>query len=248
MAREQDIEVRRAIGKNFQNARHKIAGMTQVQVMAAIWHERNPKQKNRISEIESGQTLPDAELFQQLCKLYGVSADYILGFSVEPEIDETAGRVGHIYNGLKEIAGDVIQTFALNLATVSASFIKSMPKPHMMALLDQSKRVVRAFSDSKGVITPAIETSVHELSNLVRDTERQMAVQMRGFELALTDIVDRVDIEDGHTIISDAVDTRPVRYRTSCLPVRNKQKNTSQQALFLTGGDCKAHPLTSVGD
>ena len=239
MARTQDIVTRRAIGRNLQAARN-LAGLSQVQVMTAIWREKNPKQKNRISEIESGQTLPDAELLQQLVKLYGVSADYILGLSVEPEIDETAGRVGYIYNGVKEIVGEAIQSFSERITIASSNYIKAMPKPHMIALLDQAKRVLSNTN----------EIELKKLASMVRDTEVQLAVQMRGFETALSELIERPDVADKHNLSSDTVDKSIQRFRTTCLPSKESQKPkpTSQHSLFTaTSGECIANPLSMNG-
>lgn len=75
MAKQSDLETRAMIGRKLALARER-SGMLQHEVAIELF---GIAQKNRISEMENGKTLPDAELLQVMCSLYRVSVDWVLG-------------------------------------------------------------------------------------------------------------------------------------------------------------------------
>lgn len=99
-------KLRKMIGRNLAEAR-KMAGLSQIQVMQRVWGRDS--NKNRISEIEIGLVMPRTELVYTLCDLYKVCPSYVFGFSVEPTLDESAGRVNMLYSGLKQVPRFVSQ-------------------------------------------------------------------------------------------------------------------------------------------
>lgn len=253
MAKVQDPETRRLIGRNLASARN-LSGLSQSEVMSKIFGSKDPKQKNRISEIESGKTLPDAEILLRLCKLYGTSADYILGFSVEPEFDATAGRVGLLYNGMKEVTADMVQQIAMQLSMASASFLAAMPKPHNIALVEATKKVWREFTAHKSDIPPAMADAIFDMWNITRECDQYIATQMRGYEVRLNDIAARNDKDDKHQILGDIIDRHVQRYPATVLP-RNisavkplpKKPDDGQLNIFMTtSGECLVQPQDKI--
>ncbi len=253
MAKVQDPETRRLIGRNLAGARNT-AGLSQSEVMSKIFGSKDPKQKNRISEIESGKTLPDAELLQRLCKLYSTSADYVLGFSVEPELDATAGRVGMLYNGMKEVTADLVQELTMQVSLASASFLAAMPKPHNIALVEATKKVWREFTANKADMPPEMAEAIFDMWSITRECDQYLATQMRGFEMRLNDIGQRNDKEDKHQMLSDIVDKHIQRYPATVLPKHisaikplANQGSDDQLKLFIKpNGDCVAQPQDKI--
>lgn len=194
-----DEQQRKMIGKNLATAR-KLAGLTQIEVMGEVWNRTS--NKNRISELENGAVPISVELLIKLCLLYGVSADYILGFSVEPELDLNAGRAGHIYSHMKSLVEDMTKA----LCITAAQNMAAMPKPHAEAMADQARhtcqeaaKVLHLLPESCQHLRAAILAQVEAL----RTFDRAVALQMRSMENAVTGIMDRDDLEDGHQMLAD---------------------------------------------
>ena len=189
------------IGRNLAVAR-KLAGLTQLEVMERVWHRTD--NKNRISELENGAVPLSLDVLIHLCRLYGVSADYILGFSVEPELDLTAGRVGHIYNHMKILVEDMTKA----LCVTAAQNMAAMPKPHAQAMAEQARhtcqeaaKVLHLLPESCQPLRAAILAQVEAL----RTFDRAVALQVRAIEQAITQVMDRDDLEDGHQLLADLV-------------------------------------------
>ena len=90
MAKRTDLEKRVMIGRKLVLARER-RGLLQHEVALELF---GVEQKNRISEMENGKTLPDAELLQVMCSLYHVSVDWVLGFRINPELNENESVAG----------------------------------------------------------------------------------------------------------------------------------------------------------
>ncbi|MEY2864639.1 MAG: hypothetical protein RLY58_2346 [Pseudomonadota bacterium] len=205
MAKEQDVYRRAAIGRNLANAR-LLAGYTQDQVAQKIWG--NIRLKNRVSEVESGRLLPDIEVLAYLCEMYGVSADYILGFSVEPEIDQTAGRVGLLYNSIQELISEQVRGVTLQICNAAAQHIAVMPKPQNQALLETAKQVLRVFSRHRGTIPADIGVVMLNLADVVREVDCKLALAMQSYDVAVTNVTERYDLKDGHLISADVEEVK----------------------------------------
>jgi transcriptional regulator with XRE-family HTH domain len=198
-AREQDVLKRAMLGRNLSTAR-KLAGLTQEHVAQQIWG--TPTLKTRVSEFESGRKLPDLEMLHFLCSMYSISADYILGFSVEPEIDQTAGRVGMIYNHLSQLATEMMQDLAMQMSANTAKHLAVMPKPQNMALLESAKQVHRMFV---GKSSPdELSDAIVEMAIVIREIETKIALGMQGFDVAISNIHLRDDLtSEGHLLGAD---------------------------------------------
>lgn len=239
MAKKYDVTRRAIIGKNLANAR-RLAGYSQSDVMREIWNETG-NQKNRISEMESGLSLPDAELLSALCQFYGVSADYVCGFSAEPEIDQTAGRVGMIYNGLHEIASESVRQMVENLSKISARYIAAMPKPYALAMMEAAKLVWHEYTrkDNSKIKRdyPELSHAIFEMFNVVKEFEKAQAINLNRYNLALDEVLQHDTTDPTHHLLADAL---PPLKRYPCMslppeggtsPRKSKHKPSKQIPL-----------------
>lgn len=192
---------RKMIGKNLAVAR-KLAGLNQIEVMERVW--KRTDNKNRISELENGAVALSLDVLIQLCLLYGISADYILGFSVEPELDLNAGRAGHLYNHMKALVEDMTKA----LCITAAKNMEAMPRPQATALADHARhtcqeaaKVLHLLPESCQHLRAAILAQLEAL----RTFDRSVALQVRAMENAVMGIMERDDLEDGHQLLADLV-------------------------------------------
>lgn len=219
MARNYDLQKRAMLGRNLATAR-QLAGYSQSAVMHTIWGETG-SQKNRISEIESGKTLPDVELLAELCKLYGVSADYICGLSAEPEIDQTAGRTNMIYGGLQEVATDLLEKTVEKLSRMSINYICAMPEPHAMVLLKAAKQVWHEYAgdqhDKIRLDYPALSQAIFEMYRGAQAFDNAQSVNLTRYNMALDEVLQRDSTDPEHYMVTDAT-PRPKRYPVMRMP------------------------------
>lgn len=181
-------------------AARKLSKMTQTDVMLKIFNVKNPNQKNRISEIESGKVAPDSELLQELCLLYGVSADWILGFTVEPEIDLTASRVGLLYNGmahaLSPLVERIIEQVSGSFAEAGSQYLASLPNSGVLALIQNSKKIINEIND--GHVT---KESLATLMKTVRECDVLLSRNNVKFFSHLDDLCERDESNVNEMII-----------------------------------------------
>lgn len=190
------------IGLNLAAARRN-AGMSQTEVMQAVWGVSN--NRNRISEIENGKhnlSLADLLIFQDL---YGQSMDYILGLSCEPELDMLAGTVNHVVNQSQAL----IQMLTTELASVMVTHVKSICKNDHEALLASAKQLCEIIkSDSKALnagvaFNNPVSKAVIDVMEVVRAIEVKQARQVQAVDMQMAQIADRVDKEDRHRLLKD---------------------------------------------
>lgn len=186
------------VGLNLAAARRN-AGMSQTEVMQAVWGVSN--NRNRISEIENGKkdlTLIDLLIFQDL---YGQSLDYICGLSTEPEIDMLAGTVNHVVNQSHAL----IEMLTGNVADVIVSHVKSICKNDHAALLDASKRLCSIVREDHKADNASVEAVVaaSTVMRVVRSIEVKQARQAQAIDTQMMQITERVDREDRHRLLKD---------------------------------------------
>ncbi|GAA5003424.1 hypothetical protein GCM10023206_07180 [Acinetobacter puyangensis] len=187
MAFKSSDERRRLIGLKLSEAR-KLAKYTQSEVMKEIFNTRNPTQKNRISEIENGKVLPDAELLVELCLLYGVSCDWILGFTVEPEIDINASRVGILYNGTHRMLSESIQRIVEAFSEIGAAHMSKLPNSCFLELVEQARNVVTQVRTGK-----FRKEDFDNFAALVKECDIKLAQQVSANLKLLDNLVERSD-------------------------------------------------------
>ena len=182
MAFKSNQAKREQIGQNLCTAR-RLAQLTQSDVMVRVFNVNNPNQKNRISEIESGKVAPDTEVLQELCLLYGVSADWVLGFAAEPEIDLTASRVGLLYNGmahaLSPLVERIIEQVSGSFAEAGSQYLASLPNSGVLALIQNAKKIIHEIQEGKvddGSLS-ALMTTVRECDVLLSQNHVQFFSQ-----------------------------------------------------------------------
>lgn len=79
------------MGRRLAHGR-RIAGMKQEEVALALGYEADTKGVH-ISEFESGARPAPPEKLVAMCRLYGITTDYVYGLTDDPEIGTTEGRV-----------------------------------------------------------------------------------------------------------------------------------------------------------
>lgn len=216
MAKKFDVQRRLMIGRKFALARD-MAGLKQEEVMVKIFGTSGG-QKNRISEIENGKTMPDAELFQVLCELYVVSADWILGFTVEPEMDKTTATAGILYNSLGDMLTEFTQAATAQITMACARHITSFPKADSVVLLEQAKVLVKACGNLKREAYEQIQPALIGVMESIRNCDQKNALQIRNLEIALDDVYQREEAELHQKMLMDLVLTRTKRYPSTSLP------------------------------
>ena len=186
------------IGQNLAAARRN-AGMTQTDVMKAIWGVSN--NRNRISEIENGKknlTLIDLLIFQDL---YGQSLDYICGLSIEPEIDILAGTVNHVVNQ----SHTIIEMLTTELASVVVDHMKSICKNDHEALLTYTKELCNAIRSEKcaSELSEPVVQATRRVMHIIRKIEVDQARKISAVNMQMVQIKERVNNEDRHHLIRD---------------------------------------------
>ncbi|SDC28720.1 helix-turn-helix domain-containing protein [Acinetobacter boissieri] len=172
------------IGRRLAKARILVK-LSQAEVMSRVFSvSTSTKRANRISEIENGHKIPDAEILQKLCLLYGVSADWVLGFTIEPEFDNNSSRVGLLLNGVHEITATMVQQISQTVAQVSANYIGQLPKSCYLELLDRAKILI---AHHQGEITDDIAN----LMACVRECEVLLAREQQGHYKQLDHMAER---------------------------------------------------------
>lgn len=222
-------EINVIVGMNLAAARRN-AGMSQTDVMKAIWGVSNSR--SRISNIETGKkdlTLIDLLHFHEL---YGQSLDYICGLSVEPEIDMMAGTVNHVVTQ----ASSMIEMLTGELAGAMVTHLKSICKNDHEALLDQAKKlgeVVRSEHKLKRA-SPEIVQATSKLLKVIIDIEAKQARQLNAVNTQMIQVRERVDKQDKHRLQSD----RNKAYQYSLpLPPPDQMSELIEDAVVVGGYD-----------
>lgn len=205
------------IGLNLAAARRN-AGMSQTEVMQAVWGVSN--NRNRISEIENGKhnlSLADLLIFQDL---YGQSLDYICGLSCEPEMDMLAGTVNHVVNQSR----DLIEMLTAELASVMVTHVKSIAKEDTEALIDKTNALVEVMQstvDPRSEEYIVLMQHMNDVRQVIRHIDVKQARQVQAVDMQMTQIAERVDKEDRHRLLAD----RDRQYQYSIPLVKPKTLN-----------------------
>lgn len=222
MAMLRDTELRVKIGQNLMKGR-KLAGLDQDAVMLKLFghnKEVTGRTANRVSEWEHGIHLPDAEMLCQLCKIYSVSADYILGLSAEPEIDATAGRAGLLYNGLTEVLSSSVQDMVTKLSLNAALYMQSLPAAPQLHLVDLCRQLGTVFLTHKDKLPVEVQAAVMDILPVVREIEKLQAIKFSQFANAVENLADPDETEN---LIAQLDHKRLKRFPASVLPTEYKQ-------------------------
>lgn len=227
MAKKSDLETRALIGRKLALARER-SGMLQHEVAIELF---GVEQKNRISEMENGKTLPDAELLLVMCKLYRVSVDWVLGFTINPELNETESVAGVLFNSVGDILSDNLNAVAAQVSMLCAKHIASFPKPLMIQLLENSKNAVNQYlldQDSNEKLQPVMI----ELIQTIKECEKNRAIQFNYLAKGLDDIFERDENNVQEKILLDLKKSNKTRFAQTTLP---KDGESVRQLDFLDG-------------
>lgn len=195
---KQKNEIRVVVGKNLAAAR-KNAGMSQTDVMIALWGVDN--NRNRISEIENGKKnldLYDLLIFQNL---YGQSMDYILGLSTEPEVDMLAGTVNHVVTQSRSLVEEMTAKFA----DVMVNHMKAICKNDHETLVSAAKAlcdIVKTDAKADHATDDAVNAANY-MMQVIRHIEGKMAKQAMQVETQMMQIAEKLDQSDGHRMLKD---------------------------------------------
>lgn len=187
-----ECESSRMIGLKLKMGR-LFAKRLQEQVMIDVFGV-DTGQKNRISEIENGK-LPNAFMLMRLCSYYGVSADWVLGFSTEMEINRSASIAGIIYNGMYDRMLPMMTEILDNFALVGVKKIESMPNSIVIQLLNHCKKHITSELE-KGNDSDEFK----QFMAMVRQCDVHMAKTDLELFKELDNITDR-DIEDWQEVM-----------------------------------------------
>ena len=227
MAKRSDLETRAMIGRKLALARER-SGMLQHEVAIELF---GVAQKNRISEMENGKTLPDAELLQVMCSLYRVSVDWVLGFTINPELNETESVAGVLFNSVGDILSENLNAVAAQMSMLCAKHIASFPKPLTIQLLEQAKTVVNQYLLDQ-CSNDKLQPVMIELIQTIKECEKDRAIQFNYLAKGLDDIFERDEGDVQEKILLDLKKSRKTRFSQTTLPKSDCQ---DKQMDFLDG-------------
>lgn len=178
---EQNLEKRSLIGANLAQARRTI-GLTQQQVALQIFGSKDKAKK--MSDIERGLQMPDAELLQTLCLLYGVSSDWIYGFSDAVELDPQIGNAGVLFTKLYTQIEEAINKISLELCLIGAKQLPNIPHSKCLELLNIIKSIEGICSGKTHINTACLNDLFKiskELNAVIERQEHILLEQLEGF-------------------------------------------------------------------
>ena len=228
MAKRTDLEKRVLIGRKLAMARER-RGLLQHEVALELF---GVEQKNRISEMEHGKTLPDAELLQVMCSMYRVSVDWVLGFTINPELNETESVAGILFNSVGDLLSENINAITAQISLLCARHITSFPKALELQLLEQSKTVAKQFLQLDREQQEKLQPVMMDLIKTIQECEKDRAVQFNHIAKGLEDITERDEGEIQEKILQDLKSQRKTRFTQTSLVEEIKEE---AQFDFFTG-------------
>ncbi|EXB47273.1 helix-turn-helix family protein [Acinetobacter baumannii 146457] len=218
MAKRTDLEKRVMIGRKLALARER-TGLRQDEVAIELF---GVAQKNRISEMENGKTLPDAELLQVMCSLYHCSVDWVLGFTINPELNETESVAGILFNGLGDLLAENLNAVTSQMALLCAKHIASFPPALQVRLLEQSKAVAKKFMNLDRDQQEKLQPEMIELMQTIKECDKDRAIQFTNLAKGLEDITDRDEDDIQEKLIQDLKSQRKTRFTQTTLLTEDK--------------------------
>ncbi|WPE82778.1 helix-turn-helix transcriptional regulator [Acinetobacter baumannii] len=228
MAKRTDLEKRVMIGRKLAQARER-TGLRQDEVAIELF---GVAQKNRISEMENGKTLPDAELLQVMCSLYHCSVDWVLGFTINPELNETESVAGILFNGLGDLLAENLNAVTSQMALLCAKHIASYPPALQVRLLEQSKALAKKFMNLDREQQEKLQPEMIELMQTIKECDKDRAIQFTNLAKGLEDITYRDENDIQEKMLQDLKSQRKTRFTQTTLLTEEKQE---AQFDFFTG-------------
>lgn len=230
MAKRTDFEKRVMIGRKLALARER-TGLRQDEVAIELF---GVEQKNRISEMENGKTLPDAELLQVMCSLYHCSVDWVLGFTINPELNETESVAGILFNGLGDLLAENLNAVTSQMALLCAKHIASYPPALQVRLLECSKAVAKKLISLERDQQEKIQNELIDLMQTIKECDKDRAIQFTNLAKGIEDITYRDEGDIQEKLIQDLKSQRKTRFTQTTLKDK-KDDDDDQQLDFLSG-------------
>jgi transcriptional regulator with XRE-family HTH domain len=220
MAKRTDLEKRVMIGRKLALARER-RGMLQHEVAIELF---GVEQKNRISEMENGKTLPDAELLQVMCSMYRVSVDWVLGFTINPELNETESVAGVLFNSVGDILGRQSKRDYSTDFFVMCETYQLISKGATGTAIRAIKNVAKQFLQLDRVQQEKLQPVMMDLIQTIQECEKERAVQFNHIAKGLEDISDRDEDQLQEKILQDLKSQRKTRFTQTTLLTDEKDE------------------------
>lgn len=189
----QDTDLRKLISRNLAQAR-RVLKYTQRDVARAIFG--NEKDHLKISKMENGSMLPDAELLHRLCLLYAVSSDWVLGFNDAVELDPNIGNAGVLFTKLIEQVDNTVKDLCFELCIKASNQISQIPKPIYLDLLNKVEKILPILAKN----TDIEPNKLKELENITKQCrfslEKQRLLMREQVEILITNDKKPFDAEN----------------------------------------------------
>lgn len=202
------LKIKRALAANLRAARC-LAGLTMPMASERIYG-KGKNNKNRLSEYENGEAVPNVFLLIKMSQVYSVSLDYLVGMSSETERDVDAARAGQIMAMMQSTGQRMMSVIASSLSKIAGR----APKGVVCALVEESRRVQRQMHNVASytdflTTTPGAKLLVQRVDALAKAAtavEAELDRQARVMERAVQDIELHDDAESGHLFAWDKVE------------------------------------------
>lgn len=200
MQHEENERQKRVLAANLKAAR-KLAGMTMDEASEIIYGKGKSK-KNRLSEYESGESIPNLMLLIRMSQCYAVSLDYLVGLSSEPERDLDSARAGQIMGMMQQSGRRMMTMLAAGLAKIT----RQAPKGAVCALLNEAKQVQHQLNNVVHY-TDFVKTTpggallvkrVEAMTKAAAIVDAELQRQMRVMERCVHDIALHEESASGH--------------------------------------------------
>lgn len=199
---------KRVLAANLRAAR-RLAGLTMSDASDLIYG-KGKNNKNRLSEYENGEAVPNIMLLIRMSRAYAVSLDYLVGLSSEPERDLDSARAGQIMGMMHQTGQRMMTMLAAGLAKIT----RQAPKGAVCQLVEASKAVSRQMHNV-ATYTDFVKTTpggallvkqVEAMAKAARAVESDIERQMRVMERAVQDIALHDEGASGHLFAWDEIE------------------------------------------
>lgn len=176
-------KINHIIGKKLSMAREN-AGLSQSDVALMVYGKRS--HKGRISELETGKKHIDFYLFLLLTNIYGQSADYMLGLSVEPIHDVYASHINYVQLCAKKYFEPIIEQMTGNLV----DYMVNVDKDCHYKLVELSRQIANQVMTDKQLshACPTLHQQLLQMADIVRQIDINHARKMTQIHAQLDDI------------------------------------------------------------
>ena len=174
----QNIAFRQLVGRNLAKARRELK-YTQREIALKLFG--NEKDHLKISKAETGVALPDCEVLHHLCRLYGVSSDWVLGFTDVVELSPVIGNAGVLFTSLINTLDEELKKLCFELCMQGSKHISNFPSPLYLELLnkiDVFLNIVAEIPEAKTKEFYELKRISKQCRNVLKKQEQEMQEQV----------------------------------------------------------------------